>query len=147
MTIINTTNINLARKQIQKAKPPIIVQAQNDSFNRKILEQNKNLILLFPDNSNRKDKIKQLDSGLNHVLAKIATKNHIKIGINLHSLQKLDNKQKAIQLARIKQNIQICKKAKTPMRIYPLQENPEQTKALLLSLKASTSQAKQATTF
>ncbi len=81
MEIINTDNINKARKQIQKLKKEnksVIVRAQSPEFNRKILENKDVDILLDPHLHNRKDKLKERDSGLNEILCKIAAKNNIK---------------------------------------------------------------------
>jgi len=87
--MISTTNLEQAKNLINKAKEkPIIVQASSNSFNRKMLEYGKFDILLSPETGNRRDKIKSLDSGLNHVLAKIATKNKTKHSV----LQKSKNK-------------------------------------------------------
>jgi len=142
--MISTTNPEQAKKLINKSKEkPLIIQAQSDIFNRKILEYGKFDILLSPETGNRRDKIKSLDSGLNHVLAKIATKNKIAIGIDLEDISKLDKKGKAIRIARIKQNIAVCKRAKTKIRLLNY-KNKKDSFSFLLSLGASTQQAKQA---
>src|SRR3989344_1137091 len=110
MDIINTNNLNEARKQIQKLKKEgkeIIIKAQDDEFNRKILEIRGCDVLLSPEMHTRKDKLKQRDSGLNEVLCKLAEKNNIKIGINLGEIAKLPKKEKAIILSRIIQNISL----------------------------------------
>ena len=75
--MINTTNIEEAKKLLKKEETPKIVLSQNDEFNRKILEHGNFDILLSPETGQRKNKIRQVDSGLNHVLAKIANKNNI----------------------------------------------------------------------
>lgn len=143
--MINTTNIEEAKKLIKKEEIPKIVLAQNDEFNRKLLEYGKFNILLSPEMGSRKNKIRQTDSGLNHVLAKIAKKNNISIGINLEELKKLQPKQKGERLSKIKQNIKICRKAKTELAIKTryLQE----AKNLLQNLGASTTQLKEAIVF
>ena len=147
MTIITTNNLNQARKQIQELKKqnkPVIVQAQSDEFNRKILENQDTDILLNPHLHDRKDRLKQRDSSLNEILCKLATKNKIKIGIDLKSIIKLSKKDKAIILARIIQNIKLCKRTKTEIIIYPKTQNKQDIISLFLTLKASTQQAKQA---
>jgi RNase P/RNase MRP subunit p30 len=147
MQIINTNNLNQARKQIQELKKqnkkPMIVQSQDDAFNRKILENKDIDILLAPESHNRKDYMKQRDSGLNEVLCKLATKNNITIAIDLNNLKKQEKKQKAIILARIKQNIQLCKRTKTKIILLP---NPSKQEAIsfMQTLGSSTNQAKQA---
>ena len=89
MQIINTNNINQARKQIQelkKQKKPVIIKAQDEEFNRKILEIPGIDVLFAPEVHDRIDSLKQRDSGLNEVLTKLAAKNNIKIAIDLTNL-------------------------------------------------------------
>jgi len=141
--MITTTNINEARKQIQelkKQKKPVIVQAQDTEFNRKILENKDVSVLLSPEFHERKDSIKQRDSGLNEVLCKLAAKNNIKIGINIEEIKKLEKKQKAIILARIMQNIMLCKKAKAQIIFVPAIKKREAL-SFMQSLGAGTKQA------
>jgi len=144
--IIITSNIQQAKNQIKKEKSPIIIKAQNLEFNRKMLEYGKFHILLDIHNTEGKDKLKKLDSGLNHVLAKIAAKNNIAIGIDLNRLRKLSCKKKAIEMARIVRNIETCRKAKCHVVLIN-QKDKKDAFELLISLGASTSQAKEATTF
>ena len=144
--MISTSNLNEAKKQIQKDKHPIIVESQDPEFDRKILEYGKFDILLSPEKNGKRDKPKQLDSGLNHVLANIATKNKIAIGINLEEISKLDKKGKAIRLARIKQNLKLVRKAKTKFAIIQ-NSDKKNARNLLLSLGASTQQTKETITF
>jgi len=146
MKPINESNIEKAKNQIKQTKHPIIVQAQSDSFNRKILEYGKFDILLSVESGNRKDKLRQIDSGLNHVLAKTATHNKIAIGINIKEVSSLQKAQKAKRLAKIRQNIKICRKAKTQIVILN-SEDKKDAQYLLLSLGASTLQAKQSISF
>ena len=142
--MINTTNLEQAKKQIKQEKSPIVIKAQDPEFNRKVLEYGRFNILLFPEsNVVKKDKPKQLDSGLNHVLAEIATKNKVRIGIDLKDLLSMERKEKAIQLARIRQNIKICRKAKTKLALLNIKDKKDAF-SLLLTLGASTQQAKEA---
>ena len=140
--MINTTNIEEAKRLLKKEEIPRIVLAQNDEFNRKILEQGNFNILLSPEAGQRKNKIRQTDIGLNHILAKIASKNNIAIGINLDEIKKLEPKQKAERLSKIKQNIKICRKAKAKLAIKT--SNITESTALLQSLGASSIQTKEA---
>jgi len=148
MKIINANNLNQARKQIQllkKENKPVIVQAQSPEFNRKVVENSDVDIILGLESHNRKDFMKQRDSGLNEILAKLAKQNKIKIGINLQEINKLPAKQKAIILMRIKQNISLCKRTKTQIIIYPKNNlNKQDITSFFLSLGANTQQAKQA---
>jgi RNase P/RNase MRP subunit p30 len=164
--MINTKNINEARKLLKKSKKPIIIKSQNIMFDRKILESGGFDILLFPTNKTlykqdaasrvasnletrasyfqTKDHPKYLDSGLNHVMAKIAAKNKIAIGIDVSKLHSLSPKEKAIHLSRIKQNIKVCKKAKCKLSLLNYKDKKDAMN-LLLSLGASTKQTKEAT--
>jgi RNase P/RNase MRP subunit p30 len=116
--MINQQNIEKAKNEIKQLasrnQRPIIVKAQNLEFNRKILEYGRFDILLSVEQSSdiRRDKIKQVDSGLNHVLAKIATKNKIALGIDLETIRHKNKKEKAIVLEKLIQNIKLCRKAK-----------------------------------
>lgn len=146
--IINTQNLNQARKEIQalkKEKKEIIVQAQDDAFNRKILENKEVDILLSPEIHNRKETLKQRDSGLNEFLCKLAKKNNIKIGINIKEIQKLEKKQKSKVIARIIQNIKLCNRTKTQIILFPKEKHKKQDiLSFFISLKGSTQQAKDA---
>jgi|TARA_B100001079_G_C16340503_1_gene483339 ribonuclease P/MRP protein subunit RPP1 len=100
------------RELIKKSKNKrIIFSSDNDELNRRILEKEKINIFLI-NQQKREDFLKQRNSGLNHVLAKIAKKNNITIGINLDEIIK----GKAEILARIRQNIKLCNKNKLKMK-------------------------------
>ena len=141
--MISTTNINQAKEQIKKSKKPIIVKSQNNSFNRAILEYGRFDILLDIETTDEnRDKPKQLASGLNHILAKAAAKNNISIGIDLETLSKLNKKAKAKRLAKIKQNIKLCRKAKCKLVLVNYKDKKD-AQDILISLGASSQQAKE----
>ncbi len=148
--IISTPNLNEARKQIQKLKKEnkneeIIVKAHDEDFNRKILENENVNVLLSPELHNRKDKLKQRDSGLNEILCRIAKNNNIKIGIDIDEIKKLDKKQKSKVIARIAQNISLCKKTGAELVVFPKNKYKKQDiMGFLQSLKSSTQIAKKA---
>ena len=142
--MINATNIEQAKGLIKSSKEkPIIVQAQNDDFNRKILEYGKFDILLSPEVGKRKRTLRNIDSGFNHVLAKIAEKNNVAIGINLAEISKLAKEEKAKRLERLIQNIKTCRKAGTKITLLNYKDKKDAF-SFLISLGASTSQAKEA---
>lgn len=141
--MIGSVNIEEAKKQIKSAKKPIIILAKGDEFNRRILEYGKFDILVGLEAGKKKDGLKFLDSGLNGVIAKIAAKNNIAVGIDISEIARLDKKEKAIRLARIRQNIRICRKAGCKMAILNC-EDKRNAQGLLVSLGASTKQAKEA---
>ncbi len=112
--IIKETAFEKIRKKVKENKDKTIIFSSNDDeLNRKILEKLPINILLI-NLAQRRDRLKQRDSGLNHVLAKIAKKNKITIGINLDELIEAKDKEKII--ARIKQNIKLCNKNKVKMK-------------------------------
>ncbi len=111
--IISETTFERARKKIRQAEKPIIFSSDNDELNRKILEK-ENIDVLLINLENRKDFQKQRNSGFNQVLAKIAKKNNVAIGINFDEI--VDSKNKEIILARIQQNIKLCVKNKLKMK-------------------------------
>lgn len=113
--IIRENNFDKARKQIKENAGKKIIFSGDDETNRKILEK-ENIEILLLNQSGKKDFHKQRNSGLNHVLAKIAKKKKITIGINLDEIINSNEKEKAIILARIMQNIKICNKNKLKMK-------------------------------
>lgn len=158
--LIKTSSSEEARKLIEKAKKQeqesyIIVLGFSNEFNRKILE-NKNVnMLLSPEHEHKKDKLKQRDSGLNHVLCAIAKKNGIAIGIDIDKIRNKEKagdaeekKEKAELLARIMQNIKLCKKQKVSMLLVSRnkisKEESYAIKSLFLSLGMPTDMAKEA---
>lgn len=113
MAILTKTDFNKLKLLAKEAKPPIIFTSDDDELNRKVLEKLPIQILLI-NLEKRKDFQKQRNSGLNQVLAKIAKKNKIQIGINLDEI--IESKNKHLILARITQNIKLCNKNKIQMQ-------------------------------
>ncbi len=148
MAIINTTNLNEVRKQIQKIKKEnseeiIIVKAYDEEFNRKILEMKGVNVLLSPELHYGKDRMKQRDSGLNEFLCRLAAKNKIKVAVDIGGIQRLEKKEKAKALARAMQNIKLCKRTGARLILWPENKYKKQdVMGFFLSLKASSQQAK-----
>lgn len=150
--IISTSNLNEARKQIQKAlkenpAEKIALLSQDDEFNRKTLEIKGLSMLIINEDLEVKDYSKQRNSGLNEILAKICADKGTSIGIQIDKIISKNDKEKAKSLSRLKQNIMLCKKA--GCKIIFLNENNTKLdkralSSLLLILGASTSQAFQA---
>jgi len=142
--MISTKNVEQAKNLIKRAtERPIIVEAQDDSFNRKLLEYGKLDILLGIEKGSRKDGLRQLDSGMNEFLAKLAAKNKVAIGIDLEDLNKESKRQKALRIGRIMQNVRLCRKAKCKLKLINY-KNKINAQAFLMSLGASSHQAKEA---
>ncbi len=149
--ILNTNNLNEIRNLIQKLKKSnlneiIVVKAGDEEFNRVVLEIKGVNILLSPELHERRDKLKQRDSGLNEFLCKLAAKNNIKIAIDIQCLQKLDKKTKAQVLARIIQNIALCKRTKTQIILWPENKyNKLDAMSFITTSGGSTQQGRNAT--
>ena len=115
MKIISESTFEKARKKIKEySGGKVVFTSNDDDLNRKIIEKLKINILLI-NQKNRKDFAKQRNSGSNHVLAKIAKKNKIGIGINLDEIIESSKKEKSEIVARVKQNIKLCNKNKLKM--------------------------------
>lgn len=142
MKIIDEKNIEKTKQIIRESTHPIIILGQEDNYNRKLLEYGNFDILLSPEAKTENDKLKQMNSGINNVTAKIAVKNRVEFGLNLKEIKNLEKTNKAKRLAKIRQNIKICRKAKATIRVLN-SESKEQTRAFLLSMGASTTQIKQ----
>lgn len=143
--MINNQKIEEVKRLIKKEQSPKIILAQNDEFNRKILEYGNFDILLSVEKGDRNNKIRQTDSGLNHIFAKIAKNKNVAIGINLEEIKSLEPKQKAERLSKIIQNIKICRKSKTKMALKT--NSLEKAREFLSALGASTQQIKETIVF
>ena len=128
--------------QNKKSKNQIILQGNDDAFNRRAIETLKINYLISPEKFTGKDTLKQRDSGLNHVLAKEAAKKNIVILIDFADIQKIkDKKQKALRLGKIIQNIKICRRAKCKIKI--LGEDKKALESFAFSLGMSSQQVKE----
>ena len=95
----------------------IFVLGRDDNFNRRVLETIKIDYLVSPERGHDGDTLKQRDSGLNHILAKIAKEKGIGIVIDFSPLTQMENLEKAKTLARIIQNVKICRRASCKLKI------------------------------
>jgi RNase P/RNase MRP subunit p30 len=143
--MINTSDINEAKKQISHSDKPIIIQSKDPAFNRKIIEYGKFDVILNIEKSAERFSLRQKDSGLNEILSRIAAKNKIAIGIDLEEIRSLNRKEKAQRFEKIIQNIKICRKTDTKIKIFNY-KSEKQAQSLLISLGASSQQAKYAIT-
>ena len=114
MKLIQQNNFEKARKEVSNSKEKIIFTSDDDELNRKVMEKLKIAVLLL-NLGERKDFQKQRNSGLNQVLAQIAKKAEICIGINLDEIIESGKFEKLKILARVKQNVKLCNKAKLKM--------------------------------
>jgi ribonuclease P/MRP protein subunit RPP1 len=120
--LIKEETFEKAKNKIDKnLDKSIIFSSEDDDLNTKVLEKlNINTFLL--NQGNRKDQMKQRNSGFNQVLAKLAKKNKVIIGINLDEIIESNGIKKSEILARIKQNIKLCNKNKLKMKFISMKE-------------------------
>jgi len=117
--ILRPKNQKELRKQ--KNQEINIIEPVNNSIARTALETKKTDILLSPEKHAKKDFMHQRDSGLNHILCKLAKKNKIAVGINFSEL--LNEKHLEKRLGRIMQNIKLCRKFKIPLVLASFANN------------------------
>jgi RNase P/RNase MRP subunit p30 len=138
--ILTEKNFSKLKEEVKKLKSEnkqIIFSSSDDDLNRKVLEK-LNISILLINLSNRKDYQKQRNSGFNQVLAKLAKKRNITIGINLDELiEEKSLKTKSELLARIRQNIFICNKNKLKMTFIAQKQKNKRNSIELKSLGLS----------
>jgi RNase P/RNase MRP subunit p30 len=137
-----------------KGKSKILaIQGSDNVFNRRVLETMNIAYLVSPEEYQKKDNLKQRDSGINHVTAKIAQKKGITFLINFSKLQSQDLRKKSITIARIMQNVEICRKANVKIKIASLGENKEERsnkktrESFFSTLNATSKQVKESSLF
>jgi RNase P/RNase MRP subunit p30 len=82
-------------------------------------------IIVGVEDVKAKDYMHHRNSGLNHVLCKIAKEKGIKIGFSFSDLLNADKKKRAILLGRMKQNVRLCRKYKVEMVFGSFARKPE----------------------
>lgn len=121
--LVKEVTFEKAKKEINDHKErKIIFSSSDDELNRKVLEKLKINVFLLSQ-FGRKDFMKQKNSGLNQVLAKIAKKENVEIGIDLDEIVESKGKNKSEIISRIKQNIMLCKKNNLGMKFVSSEKN------------------------
>jgi RNase P/RNase MRP subunit p30 len=144
MKLINTKNIQEARKQINKLVSnggQVVVMSQDDEFNRKIIEIKQVDALLLNEALYVKDYMKQRNSGLNEVHAKLCAQNKIVILVDIEKIIAKNDIEKARALSRVKQNIGLCKRVGCKLVFYETSKSKKDLQNLFISLGSSTLQA------
>ena len=106
INLINPSGVNKVKKDHFN-----IAIGGNYELNKKILNT-RNINLIIDPELLEEDFMHSRNSGLNHVLVKLAKKNNIGIGFSLDRLNKLDKLNKVNLLGKIMQNIKLCNKYK-----------------------------------
>lgn len=80
------------------------------AHNRLVVEVKKIDLLLSPEKGVKKDALHHRNSGLNHVICKLAQKNKIAIGFNFNDVLRSKGITRAEVLGRMMQNVRLCRK-------------------------------------
>ncbi len=113
----------IASLKDKKFNGKIALVGGDDAFNRRAIESLKIDYLVSPEGSQKLDNLKQRDSGLNHVVARIAKEKGILIVVDIGEIASLKGKEKAKRIARIMQNVRVCRKAGCGIKIVSLSLN------------------------
>jgi len=106
-------------KQVEK-KFLIGVFGRDDAFNRRVVESLKVDYLVSVERASGKDSLKQRDSGLNHVVARIAKEKGIGIVVDFGEVASLKGKGKALRIGRLIQNVKVCRKVGCCVKVASL---------------------------
>lgn len=101
-----------SKDQLKSLNPKDLNIVLGGDLNREVLENRKVDVLLSPEISAKKDFLHHRNSGLNHILCKIAKKNKVAIGINFNDILNLNPVDRGLRIGRIMQNIRLCRKYK-----------------------------------
>ena len=115
--LIEPKNLKELRSKLVNARGIIIVDGGNEIINRFCLENNNVNILLNPEKNTERDFMHSRNSGLNHILCKIAGENNKAIGINFNYLLDMNEHQRIAALGRIMQNVRLCRKYSVKVHI------------------------------
>jgi len=135
--LITQTEFNKLKSEVKIANSEdkeIIYTSNDDELNRKVIEKLPIQVLLV-NLSGRKDYQKQRSSGFNQVMAKVMKKKNIILGINFDEIveaKSLYEKSKII--ARIRQNVFLCKKNNVKMKFVVQKKKNERNVYDLKSL-------------
>ncbi|MBT5022488.1 hypothetical protein HON01_06685 [Candidatus Woesearchaeota archaeon] len=126
----------------------ILMQAEEDSQNRFILENGSANILFDLELSKRGDFIHHRASGLNQVTSKLALEKDTVIGFSFNSILNLSGRKRAVLFGRISQNIRFARKFKfktvfASFASEPMQmRSPTSLQAVLKTLGMTPGEAK-----
>tara|TARA_Y100000310_G_scaffold345665_1_gene467969 strand:- start:25741 stop:26310 length:570 start_codon:yes stop_codon:yes gene_type:complete len=115
--------------QLRKLNGNLIV-IEGGKLNREILSKKNVDILLSPEKDRKEDFLHHRNSGLNHILCKIAHKNKIAIGFSFNEILKSKEIERAKILGRMKQNIKLCRKYKVNMVVGSFANNKYEMRSL-----------------
>ena len=154
--LLKTNSEDELRKMIDRAfsfSYKVLVLGTTDKVNRIALENKKVFALVSPEYERKNDYLDYRNSGLNHVLCKIATSNNKRIILSFKELLGKKKKEQALIIGRMIQNIKLCRKYKTSLKIASFASNINELRSIfdlrsfLFSLGADTMTVKLAFEF
>ncbi len=98
-----------------------IIKGGSISRNMEAVSSRKTDILIMAENIFSNDKTHHRNSGLNHLICKLAKENNVAIGFSFSNLLNSTNISRV--LGRMKQNVRLCRKYKIRMMIGSFAEN------------------------
>lgn len=125
----------------------------DDAFNRRAIETLKIDYLISVEGKTGRGNLKQRDSGLNHVVAKLAKEKGVVIIVDVSLIRKIGVEEKVALIERIIQKVKICRKAGCEIKIASLGTKDDEVvgeierKAIGESLGMSSVQARDAVVF
>jgi RNase P/RNase MRP subunit p30 len=102
---------------IQEDKKSGVFLGRDSDYNRRLVESKSTKVIVLDHFNGRKDSLYQRDSGLNHVICKLAKARGIEFVIDLNELLTSDLKSRSLILGRISQNVMLFKKFGNKVRI------------------------------
>lgn len=120
------TRGDLKRKLSRERGLRVVVGSKRN----RITVETKNVdVLLSPEKGVKKDSLHYRNSGLNHVICKLAKKNNIAIGFNFNDILTSGGLKRAEILGRMMQNVKLCRKYKLRMVIGSFARNKWEMRA------------------
>ena len=120
-----------------------MITAGNERETRSWVERQAAEVIVMDHVVAKKDTLKALDTTFTPVIARLAAKHGVALGINLAVLRERAASVQARELARIQRAIKLCRKAKARLAVHHATDE-RAARAFLLALGASTQQAAEA---
>ncbi|MBI4450493.1 hypothetical protein HY642_00835 [Candidatus Woesearchaeota archaeon] len=121
-TVKNKDNIIIG--VLNQRSPGTLMFCQSSEKDRELLEGKAPHVMFGLEGMPRKDFLHQRASGLNHILARLAAKNNVRIAFSFSSILAAEGEARAVLMGRISQNIMLCRKAKAPMLVGSFARTP-----------------------
>jgi len=102
----------------------------SDKGTRKDFEEGRIKMFFDLEKQHGKDFLHQRNSGLNHIMVKIASEKNKMIGFNFSGILNAEDEKKAVLLGRMKQNVKLCRKYKVKMFLGSFAKDPYELRSI-----------------